>query len=398
MDNQHSVNKRHAVVKPAVKQDHSTIAIRTHSRGRDHLFALLERAADKAGIPPAAMIRLLDSPNPGLLEKLFAAARRQRERHFGNAVFLYGFLYISTYCRNRCSFCFYRKTNTRAVRYRKTPAEIVESARQLARAGVHLIDLTAGEDPCFYKDAETGFDPVVDLVKQIKADTGLPVMASVGVLKDAVLDRFHVAGAEWYACYQETHNRQLFEQLRVGQSYDERSRSKLAAKARGMLVEEGLLCGVGETSRDLVNSFDAMNRLGADQVRVMTFVPQAGTPMTDQPPSSSLRETIAIALMRIAFPGLLIPASLDVDGLAGLKKRLDAGANVVTSLVPPGLGLAGVANSALDIEDGRRTVEGIAPTLQQCGLRPATVDGYRNWIRERKRTAGLEGHRSAAAC
>jgi methylornithine synthase len=141
-----------------------------------------------------------------------------------------------------------------------------------------------------------------------------------------------------------------------------------------------------------------MNRLGADQVRVMTFVPQAGTPMTDRPPSSSLRETIAIALMRIAFPGLLIPASLDVDGLAGLKRRLNAGANVVTSLVPPGLGLAGVANSALDIEDGRRTVEGIAPTLQQCGLRPSTVDGYRNWLRERKRTANLEDHRTAAAC
>ena len=385
-------------MKSAVNKDHSALSIRAHAQARNHLLDVLDRASDNAGIPPAAMIRLLDSPEPGLLEKLFAAARRKREGHFGNAVFLYGFLYISTYCRNRCSFCFYRKTNTQAVRYRKTPAEIVESARKLARAGVHLIDLTAGEDPCFCSEAETGFDPVVDLVKGIKADTGLPVMASVGVLEDAVLDRFHAAGADWYACYQETHNRQLFEQLRVGQSYEERYRSKVTAKAKGMLVEEGLLCGVGETSRDLVNSFEAMNRLGADQVRVMTFVPQAGTPMTDQPPSSSLRETIAIALMRIAFPGLLIPASLDVDGLAGLKKRLDAGANVVTSLVPPGLGLAGVANSALDIEDGRRTVEGIASTLQQCGLRPATVDGYRNWLRERKRTACLEDHRTAAAC
>ncbi len=382
---------------PIVKKDFSATVIPALCKERDELAAIVEKAADHAGISPAAMIRLLDSPAPGLLEKLFSAARRQRERYFGNRVFLYGFLYISTHCRNRCSFCLYRKTNTRAIRYRKTSNQITESARQLARSGVHLIDLTAGEDPCFYDD-EDGFDPVVNLVQSIKADTGLPVMASVGVVPDAILDRFSAAGADWYACYQETHNRQLFEQLRVGQSYEERYRSKVTAKAKGLLVEEGLLCGVGESSRDLVNSFDAMSRLGADQVRVMTFVPQAGTPMKDQWPSSSMRERIAIALMRIAFPDVLIPASLDVGGLDGLKQRLDAGANVVTSLVPPGRGLAGVAQRALDIEDGRRTVEGIARTIHQCGLAPATADQYRNWIHERKRTACLRDRRAAMAC
>jgi len=45
---------------------------------------------------------------------------------------------------------------------------------------------------------------------------------------------------------------------------------------------------------------------------------------------------------------------LDVDGLAGLKQRLEAGANVVTTIVPPGRGLAGVVRHSLDIEDGKR--------------------------------------------
>ena len=381
-----------------MNKDHSATVIPACRQGIDNLAAVVEKAADNTGISRTAMIRLLDSPAPSLLEKLFATARRQRERHFGNSVYLYGFLYISTHCRNRCSFCFYRKTNTRAIRYRKTEAEITESARLLAQSGVHLIDLTAGEDPCFFTDDENGFAPVIKTMQSIKADTGLPMMASVGVVPDPVLDRFAAAGADWYACYQETHNRQLFDQLRVGQSFEARCRSKVAAKARGMLVEEGLLCGVGETSRDLVNSFDAMSRLGADQVRAMTFVPQAGTPMHDQPPSSSLREMITIALMRIVFPDLLIPASLDVDGLAGLRERLNAGANVVTSLVPPGRGLAGVAQSALDIEDGRRTVEGIVPTLRACGLQPATADHYRNWIAERKRNTCLPDRRMASAC
>jgi methylornithine synthase len=381
-----------------VSNNPSATVIRAYHHERRGLADILETAADNAGFSPAMMIRLLDSPAPSQLEKLFAAARRQRERHFGNRVFLYGFLYISTHCRNRCSFCFYRKTNVRAIRYRMSPAEITESARQLARSGVHLIDLTAGEDPCFYTAEGDGFAAVIDAVHSIRADTNLPVMASVGVVPDSILDELAAAGADWYACYQETHNRQLFDQLRMGQRFEARCRSKVAAKARGMLVEEGLLCGVGETSRDLVNSFDAMARLGADQVRAMTFVPQTGTPMADQPPVSSLRECIAIALMRIAFPGLLIPASLDVDGLAGLGSRLEAGANVVTSLVPPGRGLAGVAQSALDIEDGRRSVEGVAPTLRICGLAPATSDQYQRWVADRKRSACFRDRRTAKAC
>ena len=74
-------------------------------------------------------------------------------------------------------------------------------------------------------------------------------------------------------------------------------------------------------------------------------------------------------------------------------QRLEAGANVVTSLVPAGQGLAGVAQRALDIEAGRRTVEGIAQTLRACGLQPATAGQYRNWIEERKRTARLHDRR-----
>ena len=64
--------------------------------------------------------------------------------------------------------------------------------------------------------------------------------------------------------------------------------------------------------------------------------------------------------MRLAMPDRLIPASLDVDGIAGLEPRIAAGANVVTSIVPPDIGLAGVSQSELDIDDGLRTAPEVA--------------------------------------
>jgi methylornithine synthase len=109
----------------------------------------------------------------------------------------------------------------------------------------------------------------------------------------------------------------------------------------------------------------------------MTFVPQAGTPLADVSPAGDADELLTIAAMRLAMPDRLIPASLDVDGIAGLERRLEAGANVVTSIVPPTVGLAGVSQAELDIDEGHRTVHGVLPHLERLGLRPAGVDEYR---------------------
>jgi methylornithine synthase len=120
-----------------------------------------------------------------------------------------------------------------------------------------------------------------------------------------------------------------------------------------------------------------MREAGWEQVRVMTFVPQAGTPLEDVPPKGDADELLTIAAMRLAMPDRFIPASLDVDGIAGLERRLEAGANVVTSIVPPTVGLAGVSQSELDIDEGYRTVHGVLPHLRRLGLRPAGIDDYR---------------------
>ena len=324
---------------------------------------------------------LLSLSDPSDLSRLFAAARDARAACFGSSIFLYGFLYFSTHCRNNCRFCQYRRANTALERYRKSLPEIVSAAREMAKTGVHLIDLTMGEDPEFYR---TGFHPLINLVRAVRRETGLPVMISPGVVPDGVVKDLAGTGAEWLACYQETHNRTRYAELRTGQDYDLRMASKKTAAREGMLVEEGLLTGVGERLDDLADSIICMRDLPADQVRVMTFVPQSGTPMADTPTVSRLLERKVIAVMRLVMPDRLIPASLDVDGLDGLKDRLEAGANVVTSIVPPAAGLAGVANNALDIEDSRRSVDRVTEILAACGLRVAPHSQYRDWIGQRR--------------
>ncbi len=65
------------------------------------------------------LVTLLQTENEDVLEELFAAARELRQRHFGDKIFTYGFVYFSTYCRNNCNFCFFRRDNGDTIRYRK---------------------------------------------------------------------------------------------------------------------------------------------------------------------------------------------------------------------------------------------------------------------------------------
>ena len=350
---------------------------------RRELGRILEKARQRVALSRSDMEWILGLSEPDTIQDVFKAARKLREDCFGNRVFLYGFVYFSTYCGNDCNFCLYRKNNSRAVRYRKSPVQIVEACERLAESGIHLIDLTMGEDPEIFQAGDQGSERLLQTIRSVKQNTDLPVMVSAGVLPEAVLGELAEAGAVWYACYQETHNRALYKELRPGQDYNIRINSKRKAKELGLLIEEGLLLGAGESTADIVDSISVMRELRADQVRVMGFVPQKGTPMEHFPSPPPLKELLVIALLRLAFPDCLIPASLDVGGHAELGQKLAAGANVVTSLIPPGQGLAGVAQCVLDIEEGRRSVAGIQSILGENGLETASSQEYRAWLNQR---------------
>lgn len=340
----------------------------------------LEKAYTRRRLSREEVAALLSLKEEGEVAQLFHVARSLRQRYFGDKIFLYGFIYFSTHCRNYCTFCSYRAPNKLCKRYRKTDSEVIEVARELAESGVHLIDLTLGEDP-FYYVRDNGFESLVELAGRVKVETGLPVMISPGVVPKQVLSDLADAGVDWYACYQETHNQRLFRRLRPEQSYESRLEEKYLAKESGLLVEEGILAGVGESQTDIVTSMQAMQDLGAHQVRVMSFIPQEGIPMSAWPSPPRIHEMIIIAVLRLLFPDRLIPASLDIDGVEGLQERLKAGANVITSLIPPHMGLTGVAQASLDVNDGYRTVRGVLPLLEELGLSAATREDYIGWVR-----------------
>ncbi len=340
------------------------------------LTEILKKAKDEKTLDVDDIKTILKTSKPEDVQRIFQLARDLRSRHFNDTVFTYGFVYFSTYCKNKCYFCYYRQDNEKAPRYRKEKSQIVELACNLADSGVNLIDLTMGEDPYFLHKP----DELVEIVREVFEKTKLPIMVSPGVVQEDTLRAMKNCGAVWYALYQETYDKTLYSHMRYEQSYEQRISLKKTARELGYLIEEGLMTGFGDTLNQRAQSIFSMGNLKPSQVRTMTFVPQKGTPMENVIVTDNHDELLMIAAMRLSYPDSLIPASLDIEGLIGLKDRLNAGANVITSLIPPQEGLAGVSQSKLNIDDGCRTLEQVLPIVQACNLSLGTHKQYEDFI------------------
>jgi len=270
----------------------------------------------------------------------------------------------------------------KSPRYRKQPKEVVEIACQLSDSGVHLVDLTLGEDPLMHDTGD--FHTLTQTIRKVKKATDLPVMISPGVVPENILHDFAAAKADWYALYQETHNAGLYKKIRIGQAFRLRNETRNVARRAGMLVEDGMLLGIGETLEDRADAILTMQHNRVNQARAMSLVPQPQTPLQDMARPSKTLEYLCIAVMRLVMPDRLIPASLDLEGIKGLKMRLLAGANVVTSIIPPNNRLAGVSQSSLDIEKGLRTVSEVGKVIDSMGMEIADQKTYNAWMAEQK--------------
>jgi methylornithine synthase len=132
-----------------------------------NLEQVLSKAEREQGLTRREIVSLLEAGKEDS-EAIFETARSLRNKYFGNEIFLSGFIYFSTWCRNDCAFCYYRHSNHLSPRYRKTESEILDLAASLASSGVHLIDLTSGEDVRYTAEHPDGYESLVGLVKAVK--------------------------------------------------------------------------------------------------------------------------------------------------------------------------------------------------------------------------------------
>ena len=267
-------------------------------------------------------------------EILFSKAREISQAVFGKTVYLRGLIEFTNYCKNDCYYCGIRLSNKNASRYRLTREEILSCCDKGEELGFRTFVLQGGEDP-YYTD-----DRICELVRAIKEKhPTCAVTLSIGEKSYESYQRYFEAGAERYLLRHETANEEHYAMLHPASlSGAHRKQCLRDLKKIGFQVGCGIMIGTPhQTTEHILEDIRFMQELQPHMIGIGPFLAHKDTPFRDEP-NGSAEETIALlAVLRILFPKVLLPATtaLGTADAFGREKGILAGANVIMPNLSP---------------------------------------------------------------
>jgi len=246
------------------------------------------------------------------------------------------FLPITNLCRNRCSYCGFRRDPNDGAWFME-PDEVIELTRRAKAAGCSEALLTLGERPEFHAEArekleELGYkntvDYLVDLSREI-LELGLLPHTNAGLLNERELKRLRRYNASMGLMLESAVELPAHV---CSPGKDPKLRLKMIEAAGRLRIPftTGLLIGIGENSEDRIQSLLAIQRLHEQyghiqEIIIQPFAPKPNTPMAGCPSPSveGVFSTVAVARSMMPDMNIQVPPNL----VANVRHFLWAGAN-----------------------------------------------------------------------
>lgn len=265
-------------------------------------------------------------------DELYRRADDVRREAVGDAVHLRGLIEFSNICRNDCLYCGIRRGNRQVQRYRMTDEELVETAKRAATLGFQTIVLQSGEDMHFDQAR------MCHIIEQIKRlDVALTL--SVGERDYEDYKAFREAGADRFLMRIETTDRDLYNRLNPGMSWERRHECLLMIRDLGYELGSGIMVGLpGQTVESIADDLLYLKDIGIDMAGIGPFIPHPETPLANESGGTLEQALRTMAVMRLLMPDINIPATTAMESLhpQGRIMALQAGANVVMPNVTEG--------------------------------------------------------------
>jgi biotin synthase len=265
----------------------------------DRYARLAERALADAPPTEQEALWILDADELELLPLLHAAFVPRRE-HFGRRVMVHVLDNAQNgLCPEDCGYCSQSRRSDAPLRKYplKREEEILAGAERAARAGAtRYCIVLSGRGPTLERTRE-----LAGIVRSIKQRFPIGVCLSVGllgeeharILADAGLDRLN-------------HNLNTSEshypEICSTHSYADRVRTLAAAKKCGIEPCSGLIVGMGERSRDLLEVAFRLRELEVPSIPVNFLIPIDGNPVLSDGSLTPERCLRVLALMRLVNP------------------------------------------------------------------------------------------------
>jgi biotin synthase len=295
-------------------------------------FAEALKLAQSGARPEIAWLVPLLTCSESEFPELVAAATAVRAASLGDGVYLRGLVEFSSICRKNCSYCGLRSGNPAASRYRLTPDQIVACARESKELGYGTVVLQSGEDPWFTAAR------LAEIIRRIKAETGLAITLSIGERPEADYKLWREAGADRFLLRIETTDPKLFAAIHPDDDLEQRKQCLYTLKKLGYQLGSGVMVGLpGQTPEMLARDVIWLHELGAEMIGVGPFIPHPETPLKDAAGGTVPQTLRLVAVLRLVFPHAHLPATTAMGSLdpLGREKALQAGANIVMPNVTP---------------------------------------------------------------
>ena len=174
---------------------------------------ILEKARLQKGLTHREAAVLLDCDIKEKNDEIFALAEQIKKDYYGNRIVLFAPLYLSNYCVNGCVYCPYHAKNKHIPRRKLAQEEIRKEVEALQDMGHKRLAIEAGEDP-----VNNPIEYILDSIKTIysvKHKNGSIRRVNVNIAATTVENykKLHEAGIGTYILFQETYNKESYEQL-----------------------------------------------------------------------------------------------------------------------------------------------------------------------------------------
>jgi biotin synthase len=269
---------------------------------------------------------ILSREKPGELREIFEFADQIRKQFMGDGILLRGLVEFSNHCRNSCFYCGLNKNNKELERFRLGKEEILDCCEKLDSCKIKTVVLQSGE--------EDDLDPLwlKSVIEEIKAKFEIAITLSVGERTKEEYKIWKDAGADRYLLKIESSNKELYDSLHSGMSFENRLRCLRDLRELGYQVGCGNMIGLkGQTLKILAEDILFFKENNFDMIGIGPFIPHPQTRLGSQKKGEVELTLKVLALTRIVtknthLPGTTALGSLEEDfRIKGLK----AGANVL---------------------------------------------------------------------
>lgn len=261
--------------------------------------SLAQKALNGERLTPEEGIAVLEADNDEVLP-LMHAAFQVRKHFYCKKVKLNMIINAkSGLCPEDCGYCSQSIVSTAPVKkYTLLDKDMLLAGAREAmtrKAGTYCI-VAAGKGP-----TDKELDHVIDAVKEIRETMPLKICACLGILKDEQAARLAEAGVHRYNHNLNT-SKANYPSITTTHTYDQRVETVEKVKTYGMSPCSGVIIGMGETDREIVEMAFALRELDADSIPINFLNAIPGTPLEHAGRTPAMKALKVLALFRFICP------------------------------------------------------------------------------------------------